>query len=113
MSLETFLTELVTVKAQTRAKDASGGATLSPYSDLYTSVPARVNELDASQRMQYGMLQIHASHVVYTKQTGIENGHGIEDASGRFFRVTGTPRFRAMGSLPTFFKILVEEVKPI
>lgn len=112
MSFDALLSQdTVTVKAPAKSRDASGGATLT-FSDLYTSVPARVNVLDASQREIYAMKQIEATHAVYTAQAGIKNGHAILTSDGVFVRVTGVQTYRGIGGLATYYKILGTEVKP-
>jgi hypothetical protein len=113
MSLEALLGEdRITVQTPSAGQDGSAGMRRTPFVDLYSGVPARINDVSSSQRLQYAQLQITVTDNVYVQQPGIGNGMMIVTSDGRRLRVNGIQKLRALGGLDTFYKLLCEEVRP-
>lgn len=112
MSLDSLLgQDSITVSGPVTTQDASGGFSQRPFTQLYTNVAARVEDASASQRFQYMQLQQVVTHTVYTRQTGIQNGHIITTSEGLVLRVQGVKKNRGIGSMTDFYDIACEEVK--
>jgi head-tail adaptor len=110
VSLESLLAaDTVTVQRPTNTKDAAAGR-VTTWAAVYSNVPARVEDTNSHQRLAFAQTGLIVSHVVYTRQEGIQNGDRVIDSLGRVLRVVGFQFFRALGTIPSHWMILCEQV---
>lgn len=113
MSLTSLLSgDTITVRSVTSTKDASGHARKS-YTDLYTNVPARVEDTVTVPFDGYGQRGAQEiTHRVFTRQAGIAADYQVETSDGRLFKVTGVQVRRGLGAVQTFYVLTCEEMRP-
>lgn len=115
MSLEALL-ENDTITVQTNASnnvpDSSGGVPLDNYVNLYTGVPARVEDSGAAPADAFGVWGQRIMTTVYTKQSGIAEKHLILTSDGRKLVVEGVQFNRAIGNMPNYYTVNCSEYRP-
>ena len=111
MSLDSLLGEdIITVRLQTVSKDSSGGS-MRVRSDRTINVPARVESIGGTQRLQYAQLAIPVTHRIFTRYAGVRNGDIIITSDQRTIRITAINENRGIGGLDTYFEYLGEQVQ--
>ncbi len=115
MSLEALL-ENDSITVQTNAAnitpDSSGGVPLDSYTDLYTGVPARVQDSAAVATSAFNVWGMAVTSLVFTKQSGIAEKHLIVTSDGRIKVVEGVQFRREIGNMPSFYVIGCSEYRP-
>ena len=118
MSLEALLSvDSITVRRRPRPasagqQDASGGIAVGGYQDLYTGVPARIEDMSASQTMPYALRGMLVDSTIYTQQTGIAEMDLIITSDGRKKLVEGVKYYRAIGNMPDYYAVICSEYRP-
>ena len=111
MSLDSLLADdTIVVRRQTVSKDSSGGSTRT-RSDREAAIPARVESIGGTQRLQYAQLAIPVTHRVFTRYRGVVNGDIIVTSDNLVIRVTAVNENRGIGGIDTYFEYLGEEIK--
>ena len=115
MSLEALLeNDTITIQTNATAQtpDTSGGISLDNYVNLYTSVPARVEDRSASGVDAFGVWGQLVKTTVYTKQTGLAVKQLIVTSDGRKLVIDGVKFNRAIGHMPNFYTVSCSEYRP-
>ncbi len=115
MSLEALLAnDSITVQTNvaTLAPDGSGGIPLDGYADLYTGVPARLEDAASSTGDAFNEWGQVNKTTIYTQQTGIAVKHLILTTDGRKLVVDGVNFRRGIGGMPDFYKVECTEYRP-
>lgn len=104
----------IAVYSSETTRDDRGGMGVTPtLKSGQDNVAARVEVASSKQDFSDGRRQIVIDHVIYTEQSGIENGDFIEwpYESGTFYRVQTVKTYPAQGSLPTYYEIGAREIQ--
>lgn len=115
MSLEALLSgDTITIQSNvlTQTPDGSGGIPLDNYADLYTGVPARVEDSSASSVDAFGSWGQLVKTTVYTQQTGLAVKQLIVTSDGRKLVIDGVQYNRAIGNMPDFYTVSCSEYRP-
>ena len=111
MSLESLLAaDSMTVQRPASTADAAGGRVTS-WPAVYSGVPCRVQVANADQRTQFEQLEMKVTHQVFTQLADIENGDRMVISDGRTLRVVGDAKRQQLGTIPTFFMVMAEQIR--
>lgn len=112
MSVPFFFNHTADLQSPTYETDSSAGIVRwdNPTTVL-TAEPVRVEDASAKQVADYGMNNIQISHRIFTTSTAPQNGYRWYFDS-RYFIVKDILRRRGIGSIPTFYVCMADEVAP-
>lgn len=110
MSLDSLICQsqgtVQTISADT--PDAAG-AYQPTWTNLYTSVWARIEVADAARVEQFARMQMNVTHELFTFQSGIRAGMRWIAADGKTYAINGDVTEPATGRIPTYYHFVAEE----
>lgn len=112
MSVPFFFNHTANLQSPTYDTDGSAGIKRwdSPTTVL-TAEPVRIEDASAKEVSDYGARNIQISHRIFTTSTSPQNGYRWYYDS-RYYIVKDILRRRGIGSIPTFYVCMAEEIAP-
>lgn len=107
-----FFNNTVTIQQETVGSDALKGL-VPQYADKYADVPARIEDLNFGQQEKLMQLQNFSKRRVFCQLPGpIDDNRTGVVCEGKFHRLTKHDTRRAIGGLPAFDVLYLEDVVP-
>lgn len=114
MSISDMYNCTVDVYTSDNPRALSGGMKVTPVLKQ-AGVACRIQDESAGQEVMADGKNVKISHTIYTAYTGMVNGDTVVETSpggeGRRFRFLGPKVRRAIGNVPSFTVLLLQEVR--